>query len=57
MKIYHYNKTTGEYIGEITARQSPLEPGVYLMPAYSTVTAPPACATGMVAVFSGGAWQ
>ena len=41
MIVYHYDKTTGEYIGQSTAFESPLEPGKYLIPAHSTPTAPP----------------
>ena len=40
MIVYHYDKTTGEYLGRSTAFESPLEPGKYLIPAHSTPTAP-----------------
>ena len=41
MKVYSYNWATGEYIGETEADASPLEPGVWLIPAYATEKAPP----------------
>lgn len=41
MIVYHYN-AAGLYQGETEADESPLEPGVYLMPARCTQTPPPA---------------
>lgn len=41
MKVYSYNWSTGEYIGETEADFSPLEPGEWLIPAYATAKAPP----------------
>lgn len=56
MQIYHYHPETGEYLGEGTADESPLEPGVYLVPANATTTAPPTAMTGKVRVWRG-EWQ
>ena len=41
MKIYNYHPETGEYVGVEAAVESPLEPGVYLLPASSSLLAPP----------------
>lgn len=53
MQIYHYHQSTGEYLGEGAADESPLEPGVYLVPAHATTTAPPTAAAGKVRVWRG----
>jgi hypothetical protein len=39
--IYNYAPDTGIYVEESEAFESPLEPGVYLIPAYATETEPP----------------
>jgi len=54
MQIYHYHPATGEYLGEGTADESPLEPGAYLVPAHATTTAPPTAMTGKARVWQGG---
>ena len=41
MLAYTYNPITGEFVGTSSVDESPLEPGVMLMPAYSTKIAPP----------------
>lgn len=41
MLAYTYNPITGEFVGTSSVDESPLEPGVMLMPAYSTEIAPP----------------
>ena len=56
-KIYNYHPNTGEYLAQSRADESPLEPGVYLLPAHSTDLAPPQPPDTMVAVFRGGAWH
>ena len=53
MQIYHYHPATGEYLGEGTADESPLEPGVFLVPACATQTMPPTAMSGKVRVWSG----
>ena len=57
MIVYDYIPETGEYNGTIEAQESPLELGVYLIPAHATTIAPPEAATGYVAVFADGAWS
>lgn len=56
MKIYHYHPDTGVYLGIGSADESPLEPGVWLIPAYATETMPPRITKGKQAVFSNGSW-
>ena len=41
MIAYTYNPITMEFVGESSVDESPLEPGVWLMPAYSTEVSPP----------------
>ena len=57
MKIYNYHPETGEYVGVEAAVESPLEPGVYLLPASSSLLAPPEAGGNEVAVFADGAWS
>jgi hypothetical protein len=40
MNIYHYDAETLEYVGESIADASPLEPGVWLIPAHATIIMP-----------------
>lgn len=56
MKIYHYHPETGAYLSEGKADESPLEPGVFLIPAHATEAAPPAEVADMVRTYVGGAW-
>ena len=57
MLVYNYHPQTGEYAGAETACESPLEPGVYLLPAHGTTDEPPAAGPGYVAVYRDGAWS
>lgn len=58
MKIYDYDKNTGEYLGEREAVLDPLEAEkgnlVPLVPAFATLVAPPIVSAGYVAVYEGG---
>lgn len=56
MDIYHYHPVTKEYLGAGVADPSPLEPGVWLIPAQAVTIAPPAATPGHAVVFENGAW-
>lgn len=57
MKIYHYAPTNGAYLGEGEADESPLEPGVFLVPAFATDSPPPDFVPGeSIAVRTGNEW-
>ena len=51
LKVYSFNWATREYNGEDVADPNPLEPGTWLMPAYSTTKEPPEVAEGKRAVW------
>lgn len=53
---YNYSEVTGAYLGFEEADESPLEPGVFLLPAYSTAIAPPAQQAGFVRTWTGSEW-
>lgn len=55
--IYHFDPKSGEYIGDGVADASPLEPGVWLIPAYATSDAPPQIEAGHRPVWTGEAWE
>lgn len=56
MKIYNYAPETGIFHAEGLADESPLEPGVFLIPAYATTLKPPKATLPKVAVFMDGKW-
>lgn len=57
MNIYHYHPETGVYLSEGQADPSPLEDGVWLIPAHATEIPPPAVAEGEQAAWIDRAWQ
>ena len=57
MQIYHYHPVTGLLLITGSADPSPLEPGVYLVPAYATAKKPPVAPAGKRAEFRSGSWQ
>lgn len=56
MRIFHYNSETGVFGGEDVADESPLEEGVWLIPAHATTEPPPPVGDGEQAVWKGAAW-
>lgn len=56
MEIYNYNAETKEFTGQGLADPSPLEPGVWLIPANATTVMPPAPQPGKVRCFDGARW-
>lgn len=51
MNIYNYKHDTKEFTTSGIADESPLEPGVYLIPAHATNVMPPVCYDGEAAIF------
>ena len=56
MIVYNYDYK-GRFLGYEEADESPLEPGVYLIPGQATNIEPPIFEKGFMAVFSGDAWK
>jgi hypothetical protein len=57
MKIYNYNPENGYFVGESLADESPLEAGVFLIPAHATEIAAPKATKGKVVVWNGNDWE
>lgn len=57
MKIYNLHPHTGEHLGDGVADESPLEPGVFIIPGSSTTEAPPSVGKDECAVFVDGEWS
>ncbi|MCA1403692.1 hypothetical protein I6F26_03620 [Ensifer sp. IC3342] len=57
LTVYNYDPTTLEFTGASEADESPLEPGVFLIPAYATETAPPGDIPGHIFKWIEGAWM
>jgi hypothetical protein len=57
MNIYHFQPTTGRYLGQGIADADPLTPDAWLLPAHCTQTPPPSVGSGFFAKFEEGAWQ
>lgn len=55
MQIYHYDHD-GVFTSIGKADESPLEPGVFLIPAYATTIAPPVAVNMQLRKFNGVSW-
>lgn len=55
--VYAYDANTKEYLGTTQAQESPLEPGITLMPSNSTAIQPPSVEEKQVAVWNGEGWN
>jgi hypothetical protein len=56
MKIFNYHPNTGLLLGESKADESPLEPGVWLIPANATTEQPLQAQDGKTINFVNSAW-
>lgn len=56
MIVYQTN-SQGVFVGAVEADQSPMEPGVWLIPAGCVEVAPPTIPEGQVAVWANGSWS
>ena len=57
MKIYNYHPEYKTYVDSSLADESPLEPGVWLIPAHATEFEPPECSSCEIQVFNGSSWE
>lgn len=55
-RAFNIDPITGEYLGSSQADPSPLEPGVWLLPAHCFTDAPPAAGQGQAVVRENNAW-
>jgi hypothetical protein len=57
MKIYHYHPDYKYFYCECEADPSPLEPGVFLIPAHATDIKPPTCELNQIQIFNETSWD
>ena len=57
MKIYNYHQELKYFIGEENAFESPLELGVFLIPAHATDIEPPTCESNQIQIFNETSWD
>ncbi len=59
MRVYSYNRDTGEYVGTVYADPDPMQPGEFLFAAFTTHLEPPEFQAGKRRVFNerAGAWE
>lgn len=56
MTIYHFHPQNGLLVGASEADASPLAPGEFIIPAFATLTEPPAPEEGKNRAWNGSAW-
>lgn len=56
MLAHNYDPNTFLYVSSCDADESPLEPGVFLLPAHSTATEPPTCEDDFIPMWTGSEW-
>jgi hypothetical protein len=56
-RIVYQTTADGIYVGETFADESPLEPGVFLIPGLCVEEKPPAISSGEVAIWTGNSWE
>ena len=57
MKIYNYHSEYKYFINTSIADESPLEPGVLLIPAHATDIESPTCDSNQIQIFNGTSWD
>lgn len=57
MQIWNYHSETKELLAKSLAVESPLEPGVFLIPAHATNIEPPKAKKGYAIVFNNESWE
>lgn len=57
MQVYHFDPSSGEYLGTGSADPHPVRYGAFLLPAHSTAEPPPEAGADEAAVYRGGAWS
>ena len=57
MKIYNYYPDYKYFYLESEADPSPLQPGVFLIPAHATDIEPPTCESNQIQIFNGTSWN
>ena len=57
MKIYNYHPEYKYFYCESEADPSPLEPGVFLIPAHATDIEPPTCESNQIQIFNETSWD
>ena len=55
--IVYQTRNDGSYVGPVEADESPLEPGVWIIPGGCVEVAPPEIPEGMMAVWQGDQWS